>query len=436
MTQLHDKPTQTRSDVRPSSGDGRAARVSEVDAAQQSLADALRFGFTLLKLLMVLLVVGYFVVSGTTIVEEQQKVVKLRFGKIVGQPLEPGFHFTWPFPIEEKIWIEVASQQITLNNSFWFELSERDIGRTLDEMAAAMRPINPLRDGSLLTGDASVVHGQFQLTYRITDPVRYVEHIGDPALARDVVRNAAERGIIHAASRVNADNFIASRWGKEYAESQAQSVLDQMNSGITIMELSATATEMPLAVRSAYREVSNAQNERAQAIAQARQEYSRILVETAGAAHEPLYLLIQELEQAIELNDTDAEQALRDELTRSFTGLRMNDQRGGSEIGGEVAAALNRANTERSQIVQSVRADAARFEALLAEYRKNPGVVVNRIWEQARRRVLSSPGVETLYAPDGAENRLMVNPDPAVARQREMERLRAQEEAVQQPPVR
>lgn len=440
MTQLQEPPTRTPTTGARAPGDGRAAPGASadggVDTAQQSLADALRVSFNVLKVLMILLVVGYLVFSGLFIVEEQQRLVLLRFGKIVGgtdgQVYGPGIYWSLPYPIYEKKWVKVAPQQLTVNDSFWFEITERDRGRSLDEMATGRRPLNPIRDGSLLTGDASVVHGQFKLTYAIEDPVVYVEHVGDPALAEQLVRDAVERGIIHAAARVNADDFIGSRWGANTAKNFAQHVLDQVPSGITITDLSATSTEMPLAVRTAYREVSNAQNERGQLIAGARQEYSRIMVETAGAAHDSLYQLIQEYERAIELDEQPAEDALRAELDGVFTSLLMPESRGGREVGGEVAATINRANTERSQIVQSVKADAARFEALLAEYRENPGVVVNRIWEQARRRVLASPNVETIYAPDGSENRVSVTPDPEIARERERQRMRLQDEQLRE----
>ena len=64
-----------------------------LDAAHQSLADALRVSFWVLKLAMLLLVVVYLF-SGVFNVREQEIAVCLRFGRIVGSPgqqvLEPG----------------------------------------------------------------------------------------------------------------------------------------------------------------------------------------------------------------------------------------------------------------------------------------------------------------------------------------------------------
>ena len=75
-----------------------------VDPAQQSLADALKVSFWLLRALMIALVVIYVCFSGMYQVAENEAAVVTRFGKIVGAEdgasavKEPGFHFAPPFP--------------------------------------------------------------------------------------------------------------------------------------------------------------------------------------------------------------------------------------------------------------------------------------------------------------------------------------------------
>ena len=101
-----------------------------LDAAHQSLADALRVSFWVLKFAMLLLVVVYLF-SGVFNVREQEIAIRLRFGQIVGAPgqqvLEPGGpYFSWPFPFEQIVIIPASPQQIELNREFWYSLGGAD----------------------------------------------------------------------------------------------------------------------------------------------------------------------------------------------------------------------------------------------------------------------------------------------------------------------
>ena len=67
-----------------------------LDAANQSLADALRASFGVLKGIMIVLVV-LFVFSGLSMVQENQQAVVMRFGKLNTAAREPGLsrgHYT------------------------------------------------------------------------------------------------------------------------------------------------------------------------------------------------------------------------------------------------------------------------------------------------------------------------------------------------------
>ncbi|HTD67434.1 MAG TPA: hypothetical protein VK846_12980, partial [Candidatus Limnocylindria bacterium] len=72
------------------------------DAGSRALSDALHSSFWIVKVIMAILVVVFFV-SGFFTVGPQQRAVKLRFGKPVGKGeaalLGPGAHWAWPYPI-------------------------------------------------------------------------------------------------------------------------------------------------------------------------------------------------------------------------------------------------------------------------------------------------------------------------------------------------
>ena len=94
---------------------------NRLDPAQQSLAEALRLSFGVLKFFMVVLI-ALFLFSGVFSVREQEMAVRLRFGRILGLPgqqvLKPGGpYFSLPYPFEQVIVVPVAPQQIQIDQS-------------------------------------------------------------------------------------------------------------------------------------------------------------------------------------------------------------------------------------------------------------------------------------------------------------------------------
>ncbi|HEX7010798.1 MAG TPA: hypothetical protein VF184_12515, partial [Phycisphaeraceae bacterium] len=101
---------------------GHDHHLEELDPAQQSLSDALRVSFLILKAVMVVLLVLYLFSGVFSVTEGQEQAVRLRFGRIVGRPgqqvYERGWHLGLPYPIERVIKVPVAPRQVSLANAF------------------------------------------------------------------------------------------------------------------------------------------------------------------------------------------------------------------------------------------------------------------------------------------------------------------------------
>src|SRR5437867_7031567 len=84
------------------------------DASSEALSEALRSSFAIVKVLMIALVL-VFLGSGFFTVGPQEKAIKLRFGKPVGQGenalLGPGPHWALPAPIDEVVRIPIGQVQ-------------------------------------------------------------------------------------------------------------------------------------------------------------------------------------------------------------------------------------------------------------------------------------------------------------------------------------
>ena len=107
--------------------------AAHLDTAGESLSNALRLSFTILKAIMVVLVI-LFLTSGIFRVQEDENALVLQFGKIRGKVsenrvLKPGLHWAWPEPISEIITIPVTKVQALAINSFWyFETDAEKLG--------------------------------------------------------------------------------------------------------------------------------------------------------------------------------------------------------------------------------------------------------------------------------------------------------------------
>ena len=81
------------------------------------------------------------------------------------------------------------------------------------------------------------------------------------------------------------------------------------------------------------------------------------------------------------------------------------------------------AKAEYTAAVQSSRADVEQFQALRAEYRRDPQLLLDRLWQQTERRILGASGVTKYYLPRGQkEFRIHIGPDPRDKRADEVER--------------
>jgi len=167
------------------------------DPANQALAEALRISFIILKLVIVCVIAG-FIYSGMFKVKQNERAVVLRFGKVEGLGskaiLNPGWHWAWPYPIEEVIKVPAAGVERQLNiDSFWYYRTE--VEKATNQVGWAGKTLQFVRDGYSLTASRSVTdmggesevgsidynlaHSRWALLYNVVDPVLLLENVWD-----------------------------------------------------------------------------------------------------------------------------------------------------------------------------------------------------------------------------------------------------------------
>ncbi len=263
---------------------GPPEKRARQDTGSMALADALRSIFLVLKFVMVGVVIA-FLLSGWFMVESNEVAVVMRFGKPVGAGdlalKRPGLHVAFPYPIDEIVRIPVGESHSVSSSTGWYFISAEDaaLGRKPSEFQELM----PGVDGYLLAADGNIIHAEATLKYRIADPVVYAFKHTD---ATDILRNALNRALIHAASEFTADRAI-------YRDkiSFKESVLGHFNEllvdhplGITLGPFDVKVIA-PIAVRKAFEDVLAAEQERGKRINDAQGEAKTIVQTAQGEAN-------------------------------------------------------------------------------------------------------------------------------------------------------
>ncbi|MEN0020026.1 MAG: SPFH domain-containing protein [Planctomycetota bacterium] len=404
--------------------DAQASVGSELDQANQSLAEALRVTFRLVQLAMVI-IVGLYVFSGLSSVEASERAIKVIFGKAEQTVLDPGPQLSPPYPIGELVKVDVGLKNTRINRAFWPFVPEGQEESTAPEQLANKQQLDPETDGSLLTADGNIVHSQWAVEYSTNDPLQYATNVYTPDVEM-MVRSAVQRAIIRAVSLETVESLLTQARSEAgsvtfVAKRLAQETLDKAESGIRIQELSLSRLIPPRATLGSFDSVQNARTKRAQDLETARSEAATLLTNAAGAAADELIEQIDLYELALEAeNATEAEAAFAAiQVLLGETGgdTVVDTASTGSALGGEASAMLSEARQARTTAASTALNDLESFRAKLQQYRSQPSVAITREWASAFADFRKNELVEMFQLPVGASQvRLQLARDPEIAK--------------------
>ncbi|MCL4211753.1 MAG: hypothetical protein HRU76_14350 [Phycisphaeraceae bacterium] len=386
--------------VRSEAGSASILREA-MDPANQSLADALRLSYRVLQLVIAILVVLFFV-SGFRSIEDSQTGVLTVFGEIAGEDdgLTPGLKVTWPYPIAEFVVLEQRGA-VSILETFW---PNRLIGRdrTFEDAAPNVKffdgitpGLGPNRDGLILLEDG-LGHLQLQATYQIDVARQFVNTVARPEDAQRIVRNALQRGVVHAAARMRLDTILEQ--GEALAaeiQRDAQALLNDLNCGIRLDRVQVVNVKPPLAIHTIMGNLGRSRAEAQNAIAKARTDANTRLAETAGENHQELLDLIERYESVVlAASDRGEASPEADSLLRAIDTMLQSDR-----MGGEVSQVIALAKAYEQEIRTKIGAHARRFTALYPQYKANPEFVLRKEWLDAYRKALGKREIEIFRMP-------------------------------------
>lgn len=307
------------------------------DAGSQALAEALGSSFTIVKIVMGLMVVAFFC-SGFFQVGPQEKAIKLRFGRPVGEGdkmlLNAGLHWSFPYPIDEVVRIPITQlQTVTSDNGWYFATPEQELTGT--EPPAALS-LNPAVDGAVLTADHNIIHVRAVLSYHITDPIRFYFNFVN---ASNAVLNLLDNAVLSSAAQFKADDILINDFAhfQETVQQRVADLAEQDNLGITVDQCP-VQTLAPRQLADVFSQVTIAREKRNQA-----------------------------------LNDA-----------RNFENQETN---GASAM---AAGIINHAQSAKTRYVDSLNAEAKRFNDILPKYEVDPNLFVQQTFIQAMGPALTN----------------------------------------------
>jgi membrane protease subunit HflK len=333
------------------------------DASSQALAEALRSSFAIIKIVMLLMVVAFFS-SGFFTVGPSEKAVILRFGKPVGTGqkalLGSGWHWSFPYPIDEVVKIPITEiQKVASTTGWYFTTPEQELS---GEELPPGPSLNPAIDGYAITADRNIIHTRATLYYHIEDPIRYVFNFES---ASNTIQNALDNALLYTAAHFKVDDALYTDVAgfQDAVEQRVSELTDQERLGIVIDNCEIQNIP-PRQLADIFAQVTDARENRNKALNDARSKANGIIL----------------------------------------------------QAGAQAATIINEAESDRTRYVASLDADAKRFSDLLPQFESNPSLFVQQTLLPVMSQALTNVQ-DKMFLPvhaDGrpVELRLMINREP------------------------
>lgn len=361
----------------------RPSRSSE-EVQALALDRAIRSGGKVLALLGMAFFL-WVLASGTYWVDEGTVAVQVRFGSILPRgAVQPGGpYLAFPDPIDRVIHVPTSFQRIALKDSFWCGNFNRP-------------GLVPGQDGSLITSDLNIVHGRWEVVFRVPPEgdwaLKFVRSIGSMEGAHELVRSVVEQTIVSLVARTSVDDYTRGNLDDSSIVAVSQGLLDELGCGLEILDVSRSSPpQFPFQVMDSFMAVNEAESEKLRSIENAWRERENLLNDCAGIAYRDLVESIDALERERIVGSEEGKEALLG---------RIRGILDGDDIGGRASVMMQEARLYRTEVVEDLRGKAERFERLLPVWISDRESLHGRLFWEVWQDVLSG-NVNSYYLPVG-----------------------------------
>jgi membrane protease subunit HflK len=275
-------------------------------------------------LVIAIVIVAIWIMSGVYVVGPSEEGVVLRFGEVVGIT-GPGLNYHLPWPLEVAYTPNIKTVNQTTIGYRTSESDENQPGDVPDESL-------------MLTGDENIVDVNFTVNWQIKDPAAYLFNVDNGGRNNDTIKAVAESAMREVVGQNQIEPIMTS--SRELIQVAVrdlmQKTLDQYGEGVYVVSVQMQKVEPPEDVRDAYLDVQKA------------------------------------------LADQDRKRNEAEAYANTII----------PQARGEAAHIVQDAEAYRQQAIANATGEAKRFLAVLAEYRKAPEVTRKRMYLETMTSVL------------------------------------------------
>ncbi|XOF34940.1 MAG: FtsH protease activity modulator HflK [Candidatus Electrothrix sp. YB6] len=296
-------------------------------------------GMSKAALLILAVILFQVIYSSFYTIEPGKQGIVLRFGKYT-RTAEPGLHFKLPY-IEDMVRVDVKTVR---KEEFGFRT-------TIPGQTTTFSKEGFDRESLMLTGDKNVIDVAWIVQYTISDPFHFLFKVRDVPQA---VRDNSETVIRRIVGNMDFDYVLGNRAILAgMAKDELQADLNKLECGVHISTLQLLDITPTDAVKPAFNEVNEADQDMKRLVNEAEEEYNRRIPKARGSAK-------QTIEEA-----------------HGYAVQRVNDAKG----------------------------ETTRFKAIVAEYLKAKEVTRTRLYLETMQHIL--PQVDRIYIMDNSRQNVL-----------------------------
>ena len=287
------------------------------------------------------IIIAVWLATGIYFVNPDEVGVVKRFGAY-SRTVQSGPHYHLPYPVET-----VQTPSVTTVRRI--EIGFRTPEGTSELIKSSFRKVP--KESLMLTGDENLVNVQYTVQYTIKDAVQYLYQISE---SRTAVKEAAEAAMRDVVGSSEIGDILTTQKFEIQNDCQKllQNILDSYKSGIQVSSVKMQDVHPPDQVRDAFKDVASAREDKSTLINKAQAYRNKIIPEARG----------------------------------------------------RVASILNEAEAYKETKVRRAQGEAARFDKVLAEYRKAERITRKRLYLEAMQDVFGSVKRKTVLTDSASEN--------------------------------
>ena len=376
-----------------------------------------------------------------------------RFEVMCDDVVTEGLAYGWPFMIGKVEVLDISQKEIEIND-FWVFETPADRTKPLMERQVPDEGLRPGYDGALLTGDNGLYHVRFRCGYKIRSGTDQLTEGVHPAIqyklnvsdAPEMIRSVICRAAIRAAAHRTVNGLHSNRGDfTDEVTALAQEQLDELKSGMRIVNISVTDASWPLQTLGDFAAADAARRRNRAVLKQARGQAGQILGAIASNTYKQL------VGDPIDGKPKDPNDKEEYDLIGQYARARTKGDGGNNaeseaillkidqtlaKTEGSARELIKAAATESSGFNAATQRRYKRFAELLPKYKENPEFMLTAEWTKVLSEIFSSPTVEIVVVGAGKQKiniQTKQNPDIAARIVREMAKIKSNPNAAQHP---